>query len=111
MSTNGWDKYLRVFPILGLLFYYFGGLMAGLEAADMAMFLAWLIVFSLVELIGLLMKRKELLILGALLLILFSIGPILAISGGIFRLIALGGIVMAFAITFHLLTIYVWIKQ
>ena len=111
MATTGLQKYLRVFPILGLLFYYLGGLIASLEAVDLLMFISWLVVFSLVELIGLFLRRKELLILGPLLLMYFSLGPIMAVFGAVFGLIALGGLIMASAFIFHVLTIYVWIKN
>ena len=109
------SKYLRVFPILSLLFYYIGALITSLEVADIVPFLIQIVLFSAFLLIGLVFMRKEAVILGALLLMLGSLGPIVAyllsmgstpIGPGV-----AGGAVMAFAFIFHIMTIVVWIRK
>ncbi|TFF84403.1 hypothetical protein EU524_01135 [Candidatus Thorarchaeota archaeon] len=113
-SASDIRKYLRVFPILGLLFYYIGGLIASLGAADLVLFLVQVILLSAVLLLGLGLMRKEIVIAGALILVLFSIGlPAYLLVMGTLSLGAgtLGQGIMVFAVVFHMLTVWVWSKE
>jgi hypothetical protein len=107
------EPFLRVLPILGLLFYYTGGFIVGLEVAAMEVFVFQLVLFSLVLLVGVYLIHKYLVILGEVLVMLASSGPIMEFYTSLSSWTAatLGGALVLFAFVFHIAAIYAWLSE
>lgn len=112
--TIEWSKYLRVFPIFSLILYYLGGLIMSIDPSmQTEIFLLQIIFFSLVLLVGLGLRNKFAIIVGSVLIMLGSLGPLMFLlqSFGIISMTVLGGVLIAIAFVFHILTILAWSKQ
>jgi len=112
----GPHKYQRVIPIIGLLFYYLGNLIVSLDVADNIVFLIQIAIFSVILLVGLqIPPNKIAVILGAILVIVGSLGPIvnliLSIQNGIVGFGVLGGILVIIGVIFQIGTIVLWLKE
>lgn len=111
-TTNGHSKYRRAIPIFGLLFYYLGALIASLDVQDNVQFLIVIAALSIILIIGLQWPmNKWIVILGEILLIVGSLGPIAELTLSLLGYGALGGAVMLLAIIFHLIGISIWLKE
>lgn len=97
------------------MLYYLGGLIQSLEMPASEIFLIQLIAFSLLELIALGLKHREIMLLGAIVIIVGSIGPVAyfiqEISTLAINMAVLGGALVAFSILFHILTFWVWFRE
>ncbi|MGQ4911060.1 MAG: hypothetical protein ACP6KW_02735 [Candidatus Thorarchaeota archaeon] len=106
------NKYLYVIPVIGLLLFYGGGLILSLEINPMFVFIGELVLFSAIKIVGLVQNRRMAVVIGALLLIVCSAGPVslflFSLSGGTFGLAEIGAGIMTFAIIFHILTMIIW---
>ncbi|MBN2228548.1 MAG: hypothetical protein JW779_03070 [Candidatus Thorarchaeota archaeon] len=114
-STSSFNKYRRVFPIFGILLFYLGGLIISLEVANATIFLVQIAAFPIILIIGLAIIKREVILLGEVLIIIGSVGPLaefyLSINGGeLLGYGAIGGSLVAVAFFFHLLGIYAWMK-
>ena len=69
------NKYRRALPILGLLFYYLGGLIVSLDVNENIVFMLQIVLFSVILFIGLVLTNKIAIILGAILVIVGALGP------------------------------------
>jgi hypothetical protein len=116
ISTSNASKYTRVFPIIGLLLYYLGGLITSLDVGNAMIFIVQIIAFSIILIIGLAIVKKEVIILGEILAILGSAGPIAEfllsiLSGGVLSFGALGGGIVLVSDIFFILGILIWFKK
>ena len=97
------------------MLYYLGGLIQSLDMPSAEIFLALLIGFSLIELIALGLKHRELMLLGAILIILGSAGSVTYFVQELlnlaFSMTFLGGMIVAIGIVFQLLTLWVWFNN
>ncbi len=114
-SSLSGSKFLRVYPILGLMLYYLGGLIQSLDMPSSEIFLILLIGFSLVELIALGLKHRKLMLIGSIAIIIGSAGPITYFVQELlnlsFTMAFLGGAIVSLAIIFHILTFWVWFNK
>jgi hypothetical protein len=115
LSTSK-NKYRRVYPIVGLLLYYLGSLIASLEVADAMIFLLQTLAFSIILIIGLAIMKREVIILGEVLAILGSAGLVaqfylVLIGERTFGLGAIGGAIILVSIFFMILGILTWSKK
>lgn len=114
LTTKGkLEPFLRVFPILGLLFYYTGGLIVSLEVTAMEVFALQLVLFSLVLLAGVYLRHKYVVILGEILVMLASSGSIMEFYTSLnsWTTATLGGALVLFAFVFHIAAIYTWLSE
>jgi len=70
------SKYRPVYPIIGLLLYYLGSLIASLDVANAVIFIVQIVAFSIILIIGLVIMKKEVIILCEVLAIVGSAGPV-----------------------------------
>ena len=115
-ANLGPHKYRRVIPIIGLLFYYLGCLIVSLEVVENIVFLLQIAIFSVILLAGLQYPQNKIaIIIGAILVIVGSLGPIanliLSIQDGIIGFGVLGGSLVLVGVFFQLVTIILWLKE
>ncbi|MDF1539952.1 MAG: hypothetical protein P1Q69_13730, partial [Candidatus Thorarchaeota archaeon] len=73
-----------------------------------------IILFSVLSLIGLGLRYRELMMIGSIILIIGSVGPVVYFVSSIPALIGmtiLGGALITLAILFHLLTFIAWYRN
>jgi membrane associated rhomboid family serine protease len=115
-SISDIHKYRRVIPIIGLLFFYLGGLIVSLDVANNLVFLLQLWIFSVILVVSLQWPvNKAAVILGALIEIFGSLGPVvnlfLSIQNGVLGFSVLGGSLILFSIILQFGTIFIWMKE
>ncbi len=113
-TSIGLKKYLRVFPIFGLLFYYIGGLVTSLDVSESTVFIIQTVAFSIVLLVGLFILDIRLVIVGAFLALIGTAWSVFyliqSLSQGLIGFRAVGGAFNIVADFFFVLTVYTWIK-
>ncbi|TFG10228.1 hypothetical protein EU538_02570 [Candidatus Thorarchaeota archaeon] len=113
-TSKSLEKYLRVFPIFGLLFYYIGGLITSLDVSDSIVYIVQVVVFSIVLLFGLFLLDWRVVILGSVLALIGTAGSLVSLIQGLvgntLGLSMVGGAFSIVADVFFLLTIYTWMK-
>ncbi|TFG34439.1 hypothetical protein EU527_03230 [Candidatus Thorarchaeota archaeon] len=110
------NKYRRVFPIFGLLLYYLGALITSLDVQENLVFLIQILVLSVLLVIGLLWQQsKWIVILGEVLVIIGSIGPVaelvLSVMDSVTSFGTFGGAIMLAGIILHIIGIMIWLKE
>ena len=118
-ATAGPHEYRRVFPIIGLLVYYLGCLIVSLdifEVDESLVFLSQIALFSVILFAGLQWPPNKIAVLvGAILVIIASLGPIvnfiLSVQDGIIGYGVLGGSLVLVGVIFQLGTIIIWLKE
>ncbi|TFF95697.1 hypothetical protein EU546_02800 [Candidatus Thorarchaeota archaeon] len=114
-ESNGLKKYLRVFPIFGLLFYYVGGLITSLDVSDSIVYIVQIVAFSILLFAGLYLLDKRVMIVGAVVALVGTAGSVFFMLQNLgeatLGLGAVGGAFSLIADLFFLLTIYAWARQ
>ncbi len=114
LAQDGTARFLRVAPIFGLMIYYLGGLITSLDVENVAIFLLIFVLLSVPLVIGIVIRHKVIVLLGALFVMIASAGPImefiLTLGEGAISFSLLGGILIIVAMIFHIITIYLWVK-
>ena len=115
-TTPSPHNYRRVFPIIGLLFYYLGCLIVSLDIADNIAFLLQIVIFSVILFAGLQWPPNKIaIIVGAALVIVVSLGPIanfiLSIQAGTIGFGVLGGSLVLVGVILQLGAIIIWLKE
>lgn len=108
------QKYLRVFPIFGLLFYYIGGLITSLDISESTVFIIQIVAFSIVLLVGLFILDGRLVIAGAFLALIGTAWSVFyliqSLSQGLIGFPTVGGAFSIVADFFFVLTVYTWVE-
>ena len=115
----GPNKYRRVIPIIGLLFYYLGNLIVSFEIEDTVesiVFLSQIAIFSVILFAGLQSPpNKVAIILGAIFVIIGSVGAIahlvFSILNGVFGFGILGGSLVLIGVLLQFAAILIWVRE
>ncbi len=114
VTSDGLQKFLRVFPIFGLLFYYIGGLITSLDVSESTVFIIQIVGFSIILLIGLFVLDSRLVIVGVVLAVMgtaWSIHYLIqSLSQGLIGFSTVGGGFSIVADFFFAMSLYTWFR-